>query len=112
MQGVGKYHTLAFRQYVSPPPQIPLAARASPHSACSLNMHIRCSDCRGVTTAHPTLSTLPTLQAFLHDLYAQRLRSTMNWIALPLIFINAVSSALGALSLAPLTPDMFLGRFC
>lgn len=34
----------------------------------------------------------------LHDLYAQRLRSQLNWIAIPLIIINSVSSGIAAMS--------------
>jgi hypothetical protein len=37
--------------------------------------------------------------AFLHDIYAQQLQKAIRAITLPLIFLNSVSSALGALSL-------------
>ncbi|GAX81960.1 hypothetical protein CEUSTIGMA_g9388.t1 [Chlamydomonas eustigma] len=42
--------------------------------------------------------------AFLHDLYAQRLRGYVNMIVVPLIFLNSFSSALGAISLMSM-PD-------
>lgn len=46
--------------------------------------------------------------AFLHDIYAQQLQRAIRAITLPLIFINALSSALGSLTLmGNLTRDMY-----
>lgn len=38
--------------------------------------------------------------AMLHDLYAQMLKNSNNWIAMPLIFMNATNSALSASTLS------------
>ena len=44
--------------------------------------------------------------AFLHDLYAQRLEKQIRRITIPILFINAFSSALGALSLMAIASDL------
>lgn len=46
--------------------------------------------------------------AFLHDLYAQRLEKQIRAITIPILFINAFSSALGALSLMALADSYHL----
>ncbi|GAX78295.1 hypothetical protein CEUSTIGMA_g5737.t1 [Chlamydomonas eustigma] len=47
--------------------------------------------------------------AFLHDLYAQRLRGYVNMIIIPLIFLNSLSAAVGSLSLLNISPSILLG---